>query len=65
MSGRGRFVGWALVLFLAVTGLRIGEAIAVKWSDFEGDVLKYPEYLEEAYATGQRFIQALSCHDPI
>ena len=28
-----------LVLFLAVTGLRIGEAIAVKWSDFEGDTL--------------------------
>jgi len=28
-----------LVLFLAVTGLRIGDAIAIKWSDFEGDVL--------------------------
>jgi integrase len=28
-----------LVLFLAVTGLRIGEAIGIKWSDFEGDVL--------------------------
>ena len=28
-----------LALFLAVTGLRIGEAIAIKWSDFEGDVL--------------------------
>jgi integrase len=28
-----------LVLFLAVTGLRIGEAIAIKWSDFEGEVL--------------------------
>jgi integrase len=28
-----------LVLFLAVSGLRIGEAIAVKWSDFEGDIL--------------------------
>ena len=28
-----------LVLFLAVTGLRIGEAIAIKWSDFDGDVL--------------------------
>jgi integrase len=28
-----------LVLFLAVTGLRIGEGIAIKWSDFEGDVL--------------------------
>jgi integrase len=28
-----------LVFFLAVTGLRIGEAIAVTWSDFDGDVL--------------------------
>jgi integrase len=28
-----------LVLFLAASGLRIGEAIAVKWSDFEGNVL--------------------------
>lgn len=28
-----------LLLFLAVTGLRIGEALAIKWSDFEGDVL--------------------------
>jgi integrase len=28
-----------LVLFLAASGLRIGEAIAIKWSDFEGNVL--------------------------
>jgi integrase len=28
-----------LVLFLTATGLRIGEAIAVKWSDFKGNVL--------------------------
>jgi integrase len=28
-----------LVLFLAVTGLRVGEAVAVKWSDLDGDVL--------------------------
>jgi integrase len=28
-----------LVLFLAVSGLRIGEAIGLKWSDFTGDVL--------------------------
>jgi excisionase family DNA binding protein len=28
-----------LVLFLAVTGLRIGEAIAITWSDFDGNVL--------------------------
>lgn len=29
-----------LVLFLAATGLRIGEAIAVKWTDFQGNVLQ-------------------------
>lgn len=29
-----------LVLFLAITGLRIGEAIAIKWSDFEGNLLR-------------------------
>jgi integrase len=28
-----------LVLFLAITGVRIGEAVGTKWSDFEGDVL--------------------------
>jgi integrase len=28
-----------LVLFLVVTGLRVGEGVAVKWSDFDGDVL--------------------------
>jgi integrase len=28
-----------LVLFLAVTGLRISEALGIKWSDFEGNVL--------------------------
>jgi integrase len=26
------------VLFLAVTGLRIGEAIGIKWSDFDGEM---------------------------
>ena len=28
-----------LVLFLAVSGLRIGEALAIKWSDFKNNVL--------------------------
>lgn len=36
-----------LVLFLAVTGLRIGEAIAIKWSDFEGDVLNVSRRIYE------------------
>jgi integrase len=28
-----------LILFVAVTGVRIGEAVGIKWSDFDGDVL--------------------------
>ncbi len=28
-----------LVLFMAATGLRIGEALAVKWTDFENNVV--------------------------
>ncbi len=27
--------------------------------DFEGDVLKHPEYLEEAYLAGKTFAEAL------
>jgi integrase len=29
-----------LVLFLAVTGVRVGEAIGIKWTDFDGDSLR-------------------------
>jgi excisionase family DNA binding protein len=36
-----------LVLFLAVTGLRIGEAIAIKWTDFDGDVLNVSRRIYE------------------
>jgi integrase len=36
-----------LVLFLAATGLRIGEAIAVKWSDIEGSVLQVARRIYE------------------
>jgi len=28
-----------LVLFLAITGLRVGEAVGIKWSDFDGEFL--------------------------
>jgi integrase len=39
-----------LVLFLAVTGLRIGEAIGIKWSDFDGDVLTISRTIYEGKA---------------
>jgi len=39
-----------LVLFLAVTGLRIGEAIEIKWSDFDGDVIRISRRIYEGKA---------------
>jgi integrase len=39
-----------LVLFLAVTGLRIGEAIGIKWSDLDGDVLRVRRTIYEGKA---------------
>lgn len=40
----------ALVRFLAVTGLRIGEAIGIKWSDFDADVLTVSRTIYEGRA---------------
>jgi integrase len=39
-----------LILFLAVTGLRIGEAIGIKWADFDGEVLKVSRRIYEGKA---------------
>jgi integrase len=39
-----------LVLFLARTGLRIGEAVAIKWSDLEGNVLHVQRRLYQGKA---------------
>jgi integrase len=36
-----------LVIFLAVTGLRIGEAVGIKWSDFEGSTLRVQRRIYE------------------
>jgi integrase len=39
-----------LVLFLAITGLRIGEAVGVKRSDFDGDLLRVRRRIYEGKA---------------
>jgi integrase len=39
-----------LILFLAVSGLRISEAIGIKWTDFEGDVLRISRRIYEGKA---------------
>jgi len=44
--------------------MELWNSLLYREMDFEGDVLKYPEYLEETRATGKRFFHALSGHDP-
>jgi integrase len=39
-----------LVLFLAVTGLRIGEAVGIQWNDFDGEVLNVRRRIYEGVA---------------
>lgn len=39
-----------LVLFLAITGVRLGEAVGIKWSDFDGDVLRVSRTIYEGKA---------------
>jgi integrase len=39
-----------LIIFLALTGLRIGEAVAVQWADFDGEVLKVQRRIYEGKA---------------
>jgi integrase len=39
-----------LILFLAVTGLRVGEAIGIQWGDFDGEVLNVQRRIYEGKA---------------
>jgi integrase len=39
-----------LIIFLALTGLRIGEAIATQWTDFDGEVLNVQRRIYEGKA---------------
>jgi len=65
-KGKRLFDGVLLTVryFFDALDMELWNSMLYRELDFEGDVLKHPEYLEEAYATGQRFIQALSGHGP-
>ena len=45
--------------FFDVLDMELWQALLYRGLDFEGDVLKHPEYLEEAYTRGKDFAQAL------
>jgi len=63
--GKKLFDGALLTVryFFDALAMELWNSLLYRGLDFEGDVLKHPEYLDEAHATGQRFIQALSGHD--
>jgi len=50
--------------FLDVLDTELWKSILHRGLDFEGDVLKHPEYLDEAYETGKAFVSALKESPP-
>lgn len=60
-KGKKLFDGVLLSIryFLDALDATLHQALAYRGLDFEGDVLKHPEYLEEAYRAGERLSQAL------
>lgn len=60
-KGKKLFDGSLLSMkyFLDVLDAELWKSVLHRELDFEGDVLKYPEYLEDAYETGKAFVSAL------
>jgi multimeric flavodoxin WrbA len=60
-SGKKLFDGalQTVKYFFDVLDMELWQALLYRGLDFEGDVLKHPEYLEEAYNGGKAFAQAL------
>jgi multimeric flavodoxin WrbA len=59
--GKRLFEGTLLTLkyFFDIVDAELWKALLYRELDFEGDVLKHPEYLQEAYETGKEFAFAL------
>jgi len=64
-KGKKLFDGILLSLkyFFEVIDMQLWKALLYRGLDFEGDVLKFPQYLNEAYQTGKEFAELLS-HEP-
>jgi multimeric flavodoxin WrbA len=60
--GKKLFDGMLLSLryFFDVIDMELWKALLYRGLDFEGDVLKFPEYLDEAYQAGKEFAEELS-----
>jgi multimeric flavodoxin WrbA len=60
-KGKKLFDGILLSLkyFFDVIDMKLWKALLYRGLDFEGDVLKFPEYLDEAYEAGKEFAKAI------
>ena len=60
-KGKKLFDGTLLTIkyFFDVLDMELFRSILYRGLDFEGDVLKHPEYLEEAYTAGKTFAESL------
>ena len=45
--------------FFDVLDMELWRTLLYRGLDFEGDILKHPDYLDEAYAAGKGFVEAL------
>ena len=60
-KGKKLFDGALLSIryFFDTLDMELWKALQYRQLDFEGDVLKHPEYIEEAFETGKEFVEAL------
>ena len=60
-KGKKLFDGILLSLkyFFDVIDMKLWKALLYRGLDFEGDVLKFPEYIDEAFEAGKEFAKAL------
>jgi multimeric flavodoxin WrbA len=60
-KGKKLFDGMLLTVkyFFDVLDMELWKSLLYRQLDFQDDVLKHPEYLEEAYDTGKRFTQVI------
>ena len=61
-KGKKLFDGILLTLkyFFDVIDMKLWKALLYRGLDFEGDVLKFPAYLDEAYEAGREFAKTLA-----
>jgi hypothetical protein len=60
-KGKRLFDGMLLTMkyFFDVLDMQLWDSLLFRGLDFEGDVLKYPEYLQQAYDRGRDFAHAV------